>query len=218
MKGILPDEHLRCWLLFVRACSILRSRLIKRSDITSANLYLAEFCRGFQHLYGAEHCTPNMHLHLHLKDCLLDYGPVHSFWCYAFERFNGVLGSMHTNRKSVECQLMKRFCRDQELTGLPLPINDEAFLALLPRRPHNLINSNAFNDDSEVTQYLKLGRAPLAEIKSFSLTKQSSLLIRKLPPLRDKSYRFKNYNLYTNKYTLPNKFCICLLSTKNVVE
>lgn len=148
LKGILPDEHLRCWLLFVRACSILRSRLIKRSDITSANLYLAEFCRGFQHLYGAEHCTPNMHLHLHLKDCLLDYGPVHSFWCYAFERFNGVLGSMHTNRKSVECQLMKRFCRDQELTGLPLPINDEAFLALLPRRPHNSINSNAFNDDS----------------------------------------------------------------------
>lgn len=131
LKSILPDDHLRCWLLYVRACSILRSRIIKRSDIISADLYLTEFCRGFEHLYGGNHCTPNMHLHLHLKDCLLD-GPVHAFWCYAFERFNGVLGSIHTNRKSIECQLMKKSCHEQELINLPLP-EDEGFVSLLPK-------------------------------------------------------------------------------------
>ena len=30
-------------------------------------------------LYGAEMCTPNMHVHLHLKQCLLDYGPLAAF-------------------------------------------------------------------------------------------------------------------------------------------
>ena len=28
LKGILPPAHLRCWLLFVRACTILCTRLI----------------------------------------------------------------------------------------------------------------------------------------------------------------------------------------------
>ena len=41
----------------------------------------------------------NMHLHLHLAECIVDYGPVYAFWCFAFERMNGVLGSYHTNNQ-----------------------------------------------------------------------------------------------------------------------
>ena len=33
-----------------------------------------------------------MHLHTHITDCILDYGPVYSFWLYSFERYNGILG------------------------------------------------------------------------------------------------------------------------------
>lgn len=54
-----------------------------------------------------------MHLHLHLKDCLLDYGPVHGFWCFPFERFNGILGAYPTNNLNVEVQMMNRFTRHQ---------------------------------------------------------------------------------------------------------
>ena len=43
------------------------------------------------------------------------------FWCHAFERYNGILGSMQTNGKSVENQVMRRFCREQELSSLQLP-------------------------------------------------------------------------------------------------
>lgn len=185
LKGVLPDNHLRCWLLFVRACCILRSRLITRSEVTSAGLYLVEFCREFERLYGAEHCTPNMHLHL--KECFLDYGPVHSFWCYAFERFNGVLGSMHTNRKSIECQLMKRFCHEQELSNLPLP-TDEAFLALLPQGSTNTLNNKTHCDDIEIANYLSLVRTPLSDNPSFFLTQKLASLISKLPPLQEKVF------------------------------
>ena len=36
----------------------------------------------------------------------MDYGPVHAFWCFAFERCNGLLGRYHTNNEAVEVQLI----------------------------------------------------------------------------------------------------------------
>ncbi len=42
-------------------------------------------------IYGEDKITPNMHMHCHLREVLLDYGPAHSFWLFAFERFNGIL-------------------------------------------------------------------------------------------------------------------------------
>ena len=61
------------------------------------------FCCNFvnnssSYMATRRECTPNMHLFLHLKDSITDYGQVHSFWCLAFERFSGVLGSYHTNK------------------------------------------------------------------------------------------------------------------------
>ena len=67
LKDILPNDHLQCWLLFVRACIILGQRIIKTSDISTADLLLLNFCRRFQELCGKDHCTMNLHLHFHLK-------------------------------------------------------------------------------------------------------------------------------------------------------
>ena len=83
LKDLLPASDLQCWLLFVRACCLLGSRIISVEVINQADSFLTEFCKQFLILYGNAACTPN--LHLHLKQCLLDYGPVHGFWCYSFE-------------------------------------------------------------------------------------------------------------------------------------
>lgn len=113
LKGIIPSPDLQCWQLFVRACSILCSKLIAKRDVDLADQYLVMFCRKFQALYGPECCTPNMHLHLHLhlhlKNCMLDYGPVYSFWLFAFEHFDGILGAYSTNKKNIEVQIMRVF-------------------------------------------------------------------------------------------------------------
>lgn len=45
LKGFLPADHLQCWLLFVRACCLLSSRIVRRSDIDCADLYLLNFCK-----------------------------------------------------------------------------------------------------------------------------------------------------------------------------
>ena len=90
LKNILPDEHYKCWLLFVRAVSIISQRIITESDIQTADSLLVMFCKKVTDLYGTHYCTPNMHMHLHIKETLLDFGPAHATWCFSFERYNGI--------------------------------------------------------------------------------------------------------------------------------
>lgn len=130
LKDMLPNEHYQCWLLFVRACSLLSRRVISKNDIATADLLLLNFCKKHELLYGKETCTPNLHLHLHLKDCLLDYGPSHTFWCFAFERCNGILGSFDTNKKAIETQIMRKFVKAQKLRGAKLIANSELLSVL----------------------------------------------------------------------------------------
>ena len=69
----------------------------------------------FEQLYGADSCTPNLHLHCHLKECLLDFGPGSAFWLFACERLNGMLGSVSTNHHGIEPQLMRKFITSQQV-------------------------------------------------------------------------------------------------------
>ena len=86
LHGVLPLEHFSCWALFVEACCHLLHP-ISRADLEKSDKSLIEFCKAFEELYGEEHCTPNMHMHLHVKQSVLNYGPVYGFWCFPFERF-----------------------------------------------------------------------------------------------------------------------------------
>ena len=56
--------------------------------------------------------TPNMHMHGHLKDATHDYGPIHSFWLFSFEPYNGILGNQPNNNRLIEPQLMQHFLHD----------------------------------------------------------------------------------------------------------
>lgn len=109
LKGILPHRDYDCWLLFVKAVSIICHRNITLSEVERGDELLLSFCETFESLYGKEHCTINMHLHAHLADCICDFGPVYSFWLFSFERLNGILGSYHTNCHDISLQLMRRF-------------------------------------------------------------------------------------------------------------
>lgn len=70
-------------------------------------MLLIEFCTTFQNLYGKENLNMNLHLHGHLKECLLDFGPVYAFWLFGFERFDGILESYKTNCRDIPIQLMR---------------------------------------------------------------------------------------------------------------
>jgi len=132
LKGLLPSNDFKCWLLFVRACCLLGTRMISTDAISQAHSFLTEFCKQFLILYGPTACTPNLHLCLHLKQCLLDYGPVHGFWCFSFERCNGCLSKFQTtNKDRIEVQLMRKFLRMQNNFGLEIPRESKEIFELL---------------------------------------------------------------------------------------
>ena len=112
-------------------------------------------------LYGPDKCTFNMHLHLHLKQTLLNFGPAH---VSAFERFNGYLGSYYTNNRAIESQIMQRFTQHQGIYSIPMSpeirsifhqstdinstyCSDSLFLLHLAYDPLNTIQTFAWKDD-----------------------------------------------------------------------
>lgn len=101
LKGVIPSGHYGMWTAFVHACQLLCRKVITKEECVEADQKLMRFCVMFEALCGKEKCTPNMHLHGHLKDCILDYGPVFSFWCFSFERYNGIMGDYHTNNVNI---------------------------------------------------------------------------------------------------------------------
>lgn len=115
LKTQIPNEHYACWCIFADACSLLCSRAITKDNVTKMDSLIIKFCYKFQQLYGDGACTPNLHLHCHLKDCFLDFGPAGAFWTFAFERLNGILGSYPTNHRAIEVQLMRKFSVSQQV-------------------------------------------------------------------------------------------------------
>ena len=202
LKGILDKQHYNCWLLFVRACSLLCGRIITYTEIDTADLLLLNFCKKVEQLYGRENCTPNLHLHLHLKQCLLDYGPSHAFWLYSFERYNGLLGSYHTNKKSIEIQIMRKFVDNQRLTGLKYLAKSE-FLSVLPntQNPFSIGIENLVSDDNAFLALVNMSTMPLP---SSSFSCHNNNFVKTLPPFYEDvfSYTLQTFlaSLYSQLY------------------
>jgi hypothetical protein len=66
-----------------------------------------------------------MHAVLHLRECILRYGPVHAHWTFPWERMNGCMGSIPMNRHHVEQQFMRSFVRRMVLRELPSLTGDQ---------------------------------------------------------------------------------------------
>lgn len=112
-----------------------------------------------------------MHLHLHLRECFYDYGPPHAFWCYAFERYNGMLGNFPNNQKNIEPQLMKKCLILQELHSKGFPSEGKCFLTggLMMSMKENVIG------------IMNLATASMDEGLNFSMTGYEKVL----PPFKN---------------------------------
>ena len=165
LRGLIGNEHWRCWMLFVTACSIFTSRILRLTYAKEADDRILSFCKSYLHLYSKKSCTMNMHLHLHLLQCILDYGSTSGFWLYAFERYNGLLGSFHTNSKSVESQLLKTFLERQSLTITSNIFDNPDFVSTLPsslqQRYQNICNNDFEPQQSNIISVLEAPSGPL---------------------------------------------------------
>ncbi|OAD66773.1 hypothetical protein PHYBLDRAFT_152043 [Phycomyces blakesleeanus NRRL 1555(-)] len=110
LKDALPEDDYKNWTLFVKTCQKLTGPSVTYSEIDSAHQLLREFGKEWETLYGESSITPNMHLHMHLRESMLNFGPVYAFWLYSFERYNGKLKNIKTNhRNGLEVTFMRVF-------------------------------------------------------------------------------------------------------------
>lgn len=110
LKDVLAHRYYVHWMLFVSACRLLAKTVITYDEIDEAHRLLERFVRGCARLYQRQSITPNMHLHLHLRRVLQDFGPIYGFWLFSFERYNGYMKDAETNRKDAfELTFVKRF-------------------------------------------------------------------------------------------------------------
>lgn len=151
IRDLLDSDTLECWRHFVLACRVFCKKQVTMEKVMLGDAHLLQFCKRTERLFGKDTITPNMHFHCHLRECIMDYGPLHGFWLYAFERYNGILGAMPNNNHSIEVQIMQRFLRNAQTltTSFPEEFFDE-FRPLFPIHMQvsgSLAESVAFNLD-----------------------------------------------------------------------
>ena len=111
---------MECWRCFILACRLLSQHHLSRDNVILADTILLKFYRRTEYLYGASVVTPAMDFHHHLKSCILDLGQPYVFWCFPFERYNGLLGKVQNNNKSIEVQMMNNFINGYTFMSSPL--------------------------------------------------------------------------------------------------
>nr|VWO94125.1 Immunoglobulin G-binding protein A (IgG-binding protein A) (Staphylococcal protein A) (SpA) [Ganoderma boninense] len=82
----------------VSAVDLATRRKMSRERAMAFDTHMEAYLLGIRSLYNAQ-LVPNHHLSLHLKECLFLFGPTHGWWAFPFERYNGMLQRLKTNRK-----------------------------------------------------------------------------------------------------------------------
>ena len=78
----------------MRVCTIFVNRILEINAVRESHQRLIEIVKLIEKHYGQDKITPNLHLSLHLNDCTYDFEPLYAFWCFSFERMNGVLSKL----------------------------------------------------------------------------------------------------------------------------
>ena len=156
LKDHLPANHYNMWCLFSFACSLLCRPFIREAELLQADQLLLDFCKAFERVFGKECVTPNMHLHAHLKECIYDMGPVFSFWCFSFERYNGILESFQKNWHAPELQIIQKFILMQTLNSVDVtsaPAEISSCLGALRKNVTMLEDARRIFDSKQLFNY-----------------------------------------------------------------
>ena len=85
--------------------SLLSAMTVASSHITSRQhakvylYYMKQYVEGLKQMFHKFKLHPNHHMALHLQEYLIQYGPVHSWWTFPFERLIGLIQLIPSNGK-----------------------------------------------------------------------------------------------------------------------
>ncbi|KAF8431526.1 hypothetical protein L210DRAFT_3415850, partial [Boletus edulis BED1] len=109
---------------FLKICSALRILIQRRltdHDVKNAKHLIEEYNKELIQLYGSCVVKPNHHYSIHVGSCVRNFGPLHDFWTFLFERLNKVLKLFKTNNhgsSELETTFFTEFQRTCEIGHL----------------------------------------------------------------------------------------------------
>ncbi|KAF5332890.1 hypothetical protein D9758_017886 [Tetrapyrgos nigripes] len=108
-----PDDPQNFFKLSA-ALKILLAYQLTKEDAQEADTLLRSYCMELLHLYGPTAIKPNHHYCTHTTECVEDFGPLHGFWTFLFERINKVLKNYNSSNHSggeLEVSFFREFHR-----------------------------------------------------------------------------------------------------------
>lgn len=93
----------------IDATHILCSSKISREKLQLAQNLLCSFVQDFEILYGESNMYFNIHLLLHLTDCVRFIGPLFAYSNYSFEDNIGHLVKLHKGTTDVASQISEKY-------------------------------------------------------------------------------------------------------------
>ncbi|KAJ4469701.1 hypothetical protein C8J55DRAFT_402989, partial [Lentinula edodes] len=139
--GSLPEENrkfkmLENFMFLVTAVRLANMRTITEGQIQDFEQNIRAYLEQLRILYPHTNITVYQHMMLHFGSLLRRFGPVHSWRCFPFERYNYILQNTPNNSHlgELETTLFIRFCNAQRLKSvlnadkLPQYLNDLACL------------------------------------------------------------------------------------------
>ncbi|MDR3549236.1 MAG: hypothetical protein P4M11_13405, partial [Candidatus Pacebacteria bacterium] len=105
----LNDAHLNLIKLLQEVTESLQRYTVSVKEIDEMHRNHIELYELVETLFTSHAVKSNLHLHIHLREMLLDYGPAGAWSCYAYERLNGLLASIPLNFLHLEASSMRRF-------------------------------------------------------------------------------------------------------------
>ena len=205
--------HYDCWCIFVECCRLFCLPVLYVQHINRAHCLLIEFCTVFESLYGSTYCTPNMHMACHLRECILDYGPLSSFWLFAFERYNGILENFQKSWLGPEKQMLQKLLHMQHLYSLDI-VNlcqqDDFLSAVFSGNEHIGVGYSSF-DQTKLQDLITV-----KQIENFSCPASSLDAMKKpyhvlIPPYKEKCFCHREILLLKQVYAI-------LYPTAEVIE
>ncbi|KIJ09289.1 hypothetical protein PAXINDRAFT_87673 [Paxillus involutus ATCC 200175] len=115
-----PNEPTN-FLRLSTALKIFCGSSVKVNMLPHAEALLRDYLLNYKELYGLGAMKPNFHWAVHLRQQILDYGPVYNFWAFLSERLNKVLKGSNSNNwigGQIEISMMREFARGSQIDSL----------------------------------------------------------------------------------------------------
>ncbi|KAE8240534.1 hypothetical protein A4X13_0g7749, partial [Tilletia indica] len=131
-------QVLRIVAVLAGAASLASRRALSTDEVADLDMLLRDYGRSTAALFGNKWVIYNTHIMTHIPQHIRRFGPPYHFSAYHFERMNGQLGKVHTNRHrngEIEATYTKAFLTNARSALLLADSAEEIGLALQNHAP-----------------------------------------------------------------------------------